>query len=381
MQVSRRQLLHIFTGAAAMTILGTGISSAKSKAGNQMKYKGVVYDVGLRFVEGNPPSVEPFNAELARYDMQTIANDLYANSVRVEGEEIERLVTTSRLAHEAGLTVFFNPWKMNVSVDELPEYFHQAARAAESLRKEGIEIIFVCGCEISLFNSGIFPGNSVNERISWMISQAQKTNSSDPEALFSDEFKKLNKLLKEISGKVRSEFGGLITYASGSWESVDWSCFEITGVDYYRNGETAEKYVEGIKRYRTEKPFVVMEVGSCTYEGAAEKGGAGFMVLEGQNPDGSGKFAGGVTPVRSEQEQADYVGEQLNLLYNAGVEGVFIFIFSFPAYRLGEGDKDLDMVSYSLVKTFPDSDPRSTQLPPWAPKKAFNRVASFFKTH
>ncbi|MBD8166054.1 hypothetical protein IFU27_01835 [Erwinia persicina] len=68
-----------------------------------------------------------------------------------------------------------------------------------------------------------------------------------------------------------------------------------------------------------------------------------------------------------------------SLLYNAGVEGVFIF--SFPAYRLGEGDKDLDMVRYSLVKTFPDSDPRSTQLPPWAPKKAFNRVASFFKTH
>ncbi|RSV89068.1 hypothetical protein EGH55_20395 [Klebsiella aerogenes] len=346
-----------------------------------MKYKGVVYDVGLRFVTGTPYSVEHFDPELVRYDIKAIAGELHANAIRIEGEETERLVTAARIAHEVGLTVFFNPWKMNVPFSELPDYFSQAAQAAEILRKEGVDIVFVCGCETTLFNEGFIPGNTLMDRIAWISSQFAGESAQDPHTLFAEKSAQLNVLLSSIVMAVRAEYHGPVTYSSGTWETVNWSLFDITGVDYYRNGETAKEYVEGIERYRTEKPFVVMEVGCCAYEGAAQKGAGGFTILEGINPDGSAKFAGDVLPVRSEQEQADYAGEQLELLSNAGVDGVFIYVFSFPSYRAGEGAKDLDMISFSLVKTFPEDDPRSKQMPPWAPKKAFHRIARFYQTH
>ncbi|WP_420257894.1 glycoside hydrolase family 113 [Enterobacter intestinihominis] len=381
MKLSRRTLFRMMAGTAALAIAGCNSSSAGQKKGNTMKYKGVVYDVGLKFVAENPYSVVDFDPELVRYDINAIAGQLHANAIRIEGEEISRLTTAARIAHEAGLTVFFNPWKMNVPVSELPAYFKQAAREAEILRKEGVDIVFVCGCEITMFNEGIFPGNTVIERATWMGSQSGHDAEQNAYALYSEASVRLNVLLSSVVTEVRAEYQGPLTYSAGSWESVNWDLFDITGVDYYRNGETAEEYVAGIERYRSKKPFVVMEVGCCAYEGAAQKGAGGFMILEGVNPDGSGKFAGGTPPLRSEQEQADYAGEQLELLSSAGVDGVFIYVFSFPTYRAGEGAKDLDMLSFSLVKTFPEDDPRSQQMPPWAPKKAFHRIARFYQTH
>lgn len=105
-----------------------------------------------------------------------------------------------------------------------------------------------------------------------------------------------------------------------------------------------------------------------------------FMALLGVDSDGTGRFVDDLVPTRSEKVQADYVGEQLELLHGAGVDGVFIYVFSFPAYPAGEGAKALDMVSFSLVKTYPSHDPRASQMPPWAPKESFWRVANFYKT-
>lgn len=124
-----------------------------------------------------------------------------------------------------------------------------------------------------------------------------------------------------------------------------------------------------------------MEVGCCAYEGAAERGDGGFILLKGTNPDSSGIFEDGVVPTRSEREQADYLGTQLDLLANADVHAVFAYVFSFPCMPTGEGAKDLDMTSYSLVKTFPDRDERPKAMPPWAPKESFHRVANFFRDH
>lgn len=266
-------------------------------------------------------------------------------------------------------------------VGELPAYFRKAARAAETLRKEGVDIVFVCGCEITMFNQGIIPGETLMDRLAWFVKFSQNITGSEAENEMRKKSVQLNDILREVTSAVRESYTGLMTYAAGVWESVDWSRFNITGIDYYRYGESAEEYVAGLGRYRTDKTFMVMEVGCCSYEGAAARGGGGFMLLEGMNPDGSGKFAENVVPVRSEQEQADYVGEQLELLSKADVEGVFIYVFSFPIYRLGEGARDMDMMSFSLVKTFPEEDPRSRHMPPWAPKKAFKRIADFYQRY
>lgn len=70
-----------------------------------MKYRGVVYDVGLNF-NSTRFSVEPFDLALVKYDMKTIADDLHANTVRIGEGEISRLQIAARLAHSMGLKGF-----------------------------------------------------------------------------------------------------------------------------------------------------------------------------------------------------------------------------------------------------------------------------------
>ncbi|MGW9019504.1 hypothetical protein [Priestia megaterium] len=344
-----------------------------------MKYYGVVYDVGLRF-SPDALSVEPFDPSLVEYDIKTIAHDLHANAIRIEGEEIGRLVTSAHIAHEAGITVFFNPWKMGATVEETRSYLAEAAEEAERLRLAGVKIVFVIGCELTIFSAGIFPGNSWAERGMWLGSQLGRPNSdSGGSDALAEKAVLLNQALRSFVETVRPVFGGQMTYSAGLWEDVDWSIFDIVGVDYYRHAETDEEYVTGLERYRREGLLItVMEVGCCAYEGAGKLGDGGFTVLQGVNPDGTGIFQGGVIPKRSEWEQADYIGTQLELLNGADVDAVFVFEFSKPVMPFGEGSKDHDLASFALVKTFAHDDPRSQSLPPWEPKEAFHRVAQTF---
>ncbi|RNM03840.1 hypothetical protein [Dickeya undicola] len=343
-----------------------------------MIYRGIVYDVGLRFTPDNPYSVEHFDAELVAHDVQTIATHMHANTIRIEGEEIDRLLVASRMAHAAGLTVFFNPWKMNVPVADLPAYFAQAALAAEQLRNEGVDLIFVAGCEMSLFNEGILDGSSIAQRVQGIIalSTAKQAGDNDVELA---RMERLNNALAQIVARVRETFTGRVTYSAGMWETVDWSLFDMVGIDHYRSNESAEEYTKALDPYRLNKPLVVMEVGSCAYEGAGKLGAGGFMRLEGVNPDGTGIFTDGIVPTRSEREQANYVEEQLQLLTNAGIDGVFIYVFSFPTFPYAEGARDFDMMSFSLVKTYPAAHPNAGKMPPWEPKQAFFSVASRYK--
>ncbi|OJZ80162.1 hypothetical protein ASPFODRAFT_53912 [Aspergillus luchuensis CBS 106.47] len=343
-----------------------------------MKYRGVVYDVGLNF-SGTGFSVEPFNPALVEHDMKTIADRLHANAVRIEGEEMTRLQIAARSAHSMGLKVFLNPWKMNATIEETRAYFEEAAKSAETLRNEGINLVFIAGCEYTTFSKGVFPGDSFNDRVRFVGPQFPSGHRIEdiPQAL-RDKSVELNKVLRSFVEVIRSHFGGQITYSAGSWEVVDWDIFDIVGIDYYRRGETAEKYVSCLDRYRIGKPLAVLEVGCCADEGAAERGDGGFVLLKGTNPDGTGIFENDIVPTRNDKEQADYIGTQLELLKNAGVDGAFIFLFSFPCLPAGKGARDLDMMSFSLVKTFPEHDSRSKNMPPWVPKESFHRVADVF---
>lgn len=381
--MDRRSALKGLAGISSLALLGDR-AFGSNKETKAMKYRGVVYDVGLNF-SGAGFSVEPFDPELVNYDLHAIAKDLHANAVRIEGEEISRLVTAARAAHKVGLTVFFNPWKMNASLDETLPYYVEAARAAEALRKEGVNLVFVAGCETTLFSEGAIPGKGLGERLTWFGSQfAGMTHPKPGEPVvfpqaIRDLSQKLNEYLKKYAAGIREEYKGPLSYSAGMWEEVDWSIFDIVGIDHYRQGETDAAYLATLEsRRRGNKPLVVMEVGCCAYDGAAARGGGGFAILQGQNPDGSGIFAGGVVPTRNEREQADYYAQQINILSTANILGMFLYVFSFPSYRTGVGAKDLDMVSFSLVKTLPVDDPRSKGIPPWLPKEAFHRVSELY---
>ncbi|OAL47811.1 hypothetical protein IQ07DRAFT_681961 [Pyrenochaeta sp. DS3sAY3a] len=346
-----------------------------------MKYRGIVYDVGLDFNNDGKLSVEPFNPALAEHDIRVIATELHANAIRIEGEEIQRLVTATRYAHSQGLSVFFNPWKMHADRDETCVYMREAAQAAEQLRNEGIDVVFVAGCEYTMFNKGIFPGDTLNERMMYLASQfsSDPNETHYPSRSFQEKSMELNEVLRLFVEAIRTEFKGLVTYSAGPWELVDWNIFDIVGVDYYRHGESEAQYLAGLDRYRVGKTLAVMEFGCCTYDGAGPHGAGGFMLLQGMNPDGTAIFHNDIVPTRNEREQADYIDTQLGLLEKGGVDAAFVYVFSFPTHTAGEGAKDLDMMSFSLVKTWPESDERGRKMPPWEAKEAFYRVAECFE--
>ncbi len=345
-----------------------------------MNYRGIVYDVGLQYNPGEY-SVETFNPAVVKYDIGTIANILRANAIRIEGEDIERLVAASEIAAEAGLKVFFNPWWMNADSIQVIPYMEKAAKAAEQLRAKGYDITFVTGCEYSIFNNGIIPGNSVNERLQSMM-ELGALQSNNPELFNStvaEMVNNLNSVLRNIVGKVRDNFMGDVTYAAGTWEPVDWRLFDAVGIDYYRDTQSEEQYIAGIKEYlKYGKPVWVMEVGCCAFEGAAALGAKGFSVCQGVDKNGDGIYAGGSAPKRSEKEQADYDEKQIRLLKDSGIEGLFIFEFSFPIAPYREQGLDSDLTAYPIVKSFPKDDPRSLQMPPWEPKEAFYRVGQVY---
>lgn len=96
-----------------------------------IRYRGVVYDVGLNF-EGHGFSVEHFESILMQYDMKVIAHDLHANTLRIEVDEVRRLARAARIAaHVTGLVAFFNPWQMNLGFDETRAYYEEATRVVE----------------------------------------------------------------------------------------------------------------------------------------------------------------------------------------------------------------------------------------------------------
>lgn len=356
---------------AMSIILGTSAMSAGEFL------RGVVYDVGLYF-GGTDLSVKDFRPEQVEYDMGVISHILNCNAVRIEGENLERLVTAAKYAHASGLKVFFNPWKMASDERQTIEYMSEAAKVAEELRQDGVDLTFVAGCEYSLFNKGVFPGDTFDERFHWLVSMGERVSTREEAyAEMAARSKELNRILAGIAAAVRAGFNGPVTYSSGTWETVDWDMFDIIAFDHYRHGESDEEYLALIKSQNADKPVVVLETGCCTYRGAAVRGGEGFAVLHGVDDDGNGIYEGGIAPERCESEPADYIETQVNLLSEAA-DGVFIYVFSYPIYPYSEQGVDLDMTSYALVKSFKESDPRSRMMPAWQPKEAFFRLGEVY---
>lgn len=336
--------------------------------GNNLAWRGVVYDVGLRY---NTLSVDSLDYKKVDYEMEVISNILKCNTVRIEGESLSRLADVSRIAHRHGLKIFFNPWKMGADEKENIDYMTKAATIAEQLLEEGLDMVFVAGCEYSLFCKGVFPGESFDERLQWFLSLSR---NPDAMKIMKQKNAILNGIMSKICKAIRSRFSGKITYSSGTWEDINWTEFDIIGIDYYRNGESDKQYLEGLNRYKGEKPLVVMEVGCCAYKGAYQRGSFGFGVLKGSDADGNLIYEGGTPPVRSEKEQARYVADQINLINRGGANGVFIFVFKFPIYPYRDNGADFDMTSYALVKSFAPDDPRYSIFPGWSPKLAFYQL-------
>lgn len=321
--------------------------------------RGVHYDVGHQYdtAEG-PGNTRPhFDAAGVQADMTTIATQLHANAVRVTGTDLSRLTHAANLALAAGLTVWFSPHPGELAGDDIVTYLAQAATLAEELRATTESVVLVAGCELTLFCAGFLPGATLGDRLGALAGTAP---APDLHASITELPRALNTTLDQGVTAIRDRFGGPVTYASAPWETVDWTRFDLVSVDLYRDSSNAAGYRDALRGYtRFGKPVVISEFGCCTYEGAADEGGAGFLKTTELR--------------RSETEQSRYLTELLTIFNEEAIHGAFWHTYAGWAFPHSPNpETDLDPRSFGLVKVI--ESPFALE-----PKQAFWTLAAAYQ--
>ena len=350
-----------------------------------MQHHGVHYDTGTVF-RGPGYAISTRRAALdmsvVRRELEIIRDDLHANAVRIVGSDVGRMTAVTEVALGLGLEVWFSPWYFEYSLEETAARLVAAAETAARLEMAHPgRVVFVAGSELTLFMQGIIPGKSVTERV--------QRFKGDPTLLSNG---KLDEYLAALVPRLRAVFDGPLTYASLTFEQVDWGPFDYVGVDHYREARTKDRYVEMLQPFlSTGKPVIVTEFGMRTYRGAESSGTLGFGVTDTTRlwlhtrpvigrffrPRLKGTFQ------RDEAMQARELADTLDELERSGVAGALLSTFVTPeAYTDDDPRHDLDMDSMSLVKSLPDGR-HGTVYPdmPWEPKEAFAAVAHHFAGH
>ncbi|WP_435252807.1 abortive phage infection protein [Streptomyces tendae] len=366
--ISRARFL---AGAAALGLAGavlpaTGAQAADARAGRAerpgrgLTRRGVVYTVGA----GETPGTAWDPARM-RADVRSIRHDLHANTVDVTGDGVERLTATAAEAAERDLHVWLQPTLGDVPQRDILEHLAECGRFADRLRGQGASVELSVGCEFWLFVPGIVPGETVLERI-----ENLQNGTADPEQVQ----RRLTAFTAKAAAVGRSVFGGRLGYAAAQDDEVDWSLFDVVGIDYYSYHEHPADHVRELRRYlRWGKPLAITEFGTCTYAGAPQAGGMGWSVVDYDKdpPEIKGNL------VRSERTQAAYLTDLLSVFESMGLYGAmaFEFLSADAPHRPDDPLHDLDMASYALTKPIRDrpDDPASPWH--WEPKDAFHALS------
>jgi len=280
--------------------------------------------------------------------MADIAEDLHCDVVRVSGRDAERLGVAARLAAETGLEVWFSPFPVDFSAGEVLSFFGDCARRAEDVRQTGAEVVFVAGCEMSVFCAGFLPGETYGERLQALLDADMGWWTS-----LGPVFERFNAFLGEVADVVRSHFAGPITYAAGPWEWVHWEPFDVVGIDAYRAQYNADAFVGTLREARSHgKPLAITEFGTCAYRGAGDLGGMAW-----QPPRDA---------VADEEEQVRYLEELLDVFEAEGVDTALWFTF---ANYDKPGERDI--ASFGVVRLLDDTR--------WVPKKVFLAMADRYQ--
>jgi hypothetical protein len=338
-----------------------------------MRGKGISYDTG--FVSKGRNAREPFDPEVVKRELRIIRDDLHCNAVRVMGGDPERLELAATYAAELGLEVWFSPYPLELTTDELLSLFADCAERAQRLRWRGAEVVLVTGAELSLMNKGFLPGDTVDERLEQLLGEPHRLRELIPKvAARVDEF------LARAAALVRDRFGGKITYAAIQLERVDWTRFDIVSMDLYRSIVVADRFAEGVRALVAQgKPVAITEFGAATYRGAGDRGARGLEIVEYDKDTGAPVRLNG-EHVRDEEGQARYLLELLEAFEGGGVDSTFVFTFALHGYpHRPDGDprEDLDLASYGIVKVLEDRHGEAYPDMAWEPKAAFRMLAEY----
>lgn len=350
-----------------------------------MRRKGVCYDVGREL--GGRSWRPDFRPGEVRRELEIIAGDLHCTAVKIHSADLPRLAWTAGAALELGLEAWLAPDLWDHDAEDTLAHIVSGARVAEELRRAYPGRVFLSvGGELCLFMRGIIPGDTVPERIArpdlgvWL--RAEATQES------------LNEFLARVTPAVRQEFGGQITYCALPTEQVDWAGFEVAAVDLYRDKFNRPHFGHAVQSLRNKaggRPLVIGEFGCCTYQGAADRGGSGFDIIDygGDQPHVDGSY------VRDEAERAREITECLDVFDAGGADIAFVHTFVQPLSPWNPDARfDFDLASYSLVRSFAarlgdlaagypkvpwDSTEHGATYPdmPWEPKESFRAVAAW----
>ncbi|MGI5270614.1 hypothetical protein ACQEUU_15790 [Nonomuraea sp. CA-218870] len=306
--------------------------------------KGINYDTG--FLPGSQLTRPAFDRDTARRELRVIAGELHCQAVRVSGGDPARLAVAAEEAAAAGLEVWYAPFPVDVTPEETLPMLAECARHADGLRAGGAEVVLVAGCEASAFLPGFMPGGTYGERLGVLTTAPPEWWRSEIPPIM----KRLDAYLTEVAETVRPLFSGRLTYAAAPWEFIDWTPFDLVGVDAYRAAYNAETFRDELRaHFRHGKPVAVTEFGTCAYRGAGEQGGSAYLVPDGAVPD--------------EDEQVRYLNELLDVFEEEGVETALWFTFAGYT-RTGAAD----LGSYGVVRMLDGTR--------WEPKAAFHAMAA-----
>jgi hypothetical protein len=337
-----------------------------------MRGKGISYDTG--FFNQGVSHREPFDPEVVKRELRVIHDDLHCNTVRIIGGDPDRLEIAATHAAEVGLEVWFSPFTCDLTTDELLDLLADCAERAERLRRRGAEVVFVTGGELSLLNVGFLPGDTLDGRIGILTATSPQLRE-----LMAEVPARINDFLGKAVALVRERFGGKISYASIPFEGADWAPFDFISVDAYRSVEIADRYRDDIRALVAQgKPVAITEFGCATYQGAADKGARGGMIVEWDDKIRPIRLGGDY--IRDEQEQATYLRELLDIFNAEGVDTAFVYTFAnYHLPHRGDPREDLDMASYGVVRVFEGCLGHTYPDMAWEPKPAFTTLAEYYR--
>ena len=333
-----------------------------------MFLKGINYDVGT-FYHPDVCTRPVFNEQVIFQEISMIRNELHCECIRISGYDLNRLIKTSEYALELGMQVWFSPVWIDATQEQNAKFLCECAVAAEKLRNKYPQIVFVAGCEHSLYTQGFIKGEDPYKRIAKMFGVSGVLLNVF--GFRNKVYKKINHFLENTIQGIRAAFHGKISYASGTWEKIDWSVFDVIGINHYRSLFNQSSYVQKLRSYQAyKKPVAVTEFGCCTYEGAEKAGGGGWNIIE--MKDGKRKIKSKFK--RSEATQAKYIVDLLEIFAQENIDAAFVFTFINPVFEHNtDPEYDFDMASYGIVKPVNNDEGLFFQ-----PKEAFHQLAKFY---
>lgn len=304
------------------------------------------------------PAPDP---DAVRRDLRAIAEDLHCDTVMLIESDPERHRAAASYALELGLDVWIRPYLEDRPHHEILAHLARTAVMAEELRQRYPgRVTLLVGSEFSLSAPGMIPGPRIWLRVQVLVRWRR----------FFDRriTRKLGVLLKAALATARESFHGPVSYAAGYWEQVDWSGFDLVGVNLYRFGDDPSAYSRQLDALieTSSKPVVITEFGCGSFVGADRRGPGSFLIVNWfASPP---RFKEGYQ--RDEATQASYLGELIDLYDGRRVHGCFVFTYAMQDFpHWSDPLFDLDMAGFGVVK-IPAHDLERRE-----PKESFATVA------